>query len=89
MEAEAGGQGQGDRRGKAELGRFFGPQNLKYLAQGRSRDIAPLAVSDNGRLTAFRYPAIWGFPSVFVVQDAKNGVPDVCTTGQVDRQRGA
>ncbi len=61
---------------------FFGPQNLKYLAQGRSRDIAPLAVSDNGRLTAFRYPGNLGVPSVFVVQDAKNGVPDVCTTGQ-------
>ena len=60
---------------------FFGPQNLKYLAQGRSRDIAPVAASDNGRLTAFRYPGNMGFPSVFVVQDAKSGIPDVCTTG--------
>ena len=26
---------------------FFGPQNLKYLAQGTSRDIVPVAASDN------------------------------------------
>jgi type IV secretory pathway VirB9-like protein len=61
---------------------FFGPQNLKYLAQGTSRDIAPVSASDNGRLTAFRYPGNLGVPSVFVVQDAKPGIPDVCTTGR-------
>ena len=60
---------------------FFGPQNLKYLAQGTARDISPVAASDNGRLTAFRYPGNLGFPAVFVVQDAKPGIPDVCTTG--------
>jgi type IV secretion system protein VirB9 len=60
----------------------FGPQNLKYLAQGSSRDIAPTAASDNGRLTTFRYPGNLGVPSVFVVQDAKSGIPDVCTTGR-------
>ena len=61
---------------------FFGTQNLKYLAQGRSPDIAPIAASDNGRLTAFRYPGNLGVPAVFVVQDAKSGIPDVCTTGR-------
>lgn len=61
---------------------FFGPQNLRYLAQGRSHDIAPIAASDNGRLTAFRYPGNLGVPAVFVVQDAKSGVPDICTTGR-------
>jgi len=61
---------------------FFGPQNLRYLAQGRSRDIAPIAASDNGRLTAFRYPGNLGVPSVFVVQDAKPGIPEMCTTGR-------
>jgi type IV secretion system protein VirB9 len=61
---------------------FYGPQNFRYLAQGRFHEIAPIEASDNGRLTAFRYPGNLGHPAVFVVQDETAGIPAVCATGR-------
>lgn len=51
---------------------FYGVRNWKFLAQGRDRDIAPTEASDNGRLTAFRYPGNMELPTVYTVDAEGN-----------------
>lgn len=45
---------------------FYGPRNWRYTAQGASA-IQPLEVSDNGRLTAFRFPGGQTLPTIYTV----------------------
>lgn len=45
---------------------FYGPRNWRYTAQGAS-SIQPLEVSDNGRLTAFRFPGNQALPTIYTV----------------------
>ena len=45
---------------------FYGPRNWRYTAQGASA-IQPLEVSDNGRLTAFRFPGNQTLPTIYTV----------------------
>ncbi len=50
---------------------FSGPRNWKYTAHGKDAWLAPAEVSDNSRLTAFRFPGNTQIPSIYVV--AKDG----------------
>lgn len=45
---------------------FYGPRNWRYAAQG-SQAIEPAGVSDNGRLTAFRFPNNSTLPTIYAV----------------------
>ena len=45
---------------------FYGPRNWRYAAQG-SRAIEPAEVSDNGRLTAMRFPGNSTVPTIYTV----------------------
>lgn len=45
----------------------YGDRNWHYVAQGKDRGIAPLEVSDNGELTAFRFPGNTQVPAIYVV----------------------
>lgn len=45
---------------------YYGPRNWRYTAQG-STAIQPLEVSDNGRLTAFRFPGNMTLPTIYTV----------------------
>jgi len=45
---------------------FYGPRNWRYTAQGASA-VQPLEVSDNGRLTAFRFPGNQALPTIYTV----------------------
>ncbi len=45
---------------------FYGPRNWRYTAQGAGA-IQPLEVSDNGRLTAFRFPGNQTLPTIYTV----------------------
>ncbi len=67
---------------------FYGQRNFKYLAHGYDRDLAPTEASDNGRITALRYPGNMEIPTVLRVVDTKPGIPDVCFTGQVSDDKG-
>lgn len=46
---------------------FYGERNWKYIAQGRDRWLAPTEVSDNGRLTAFRFQGNTQIPTILAV----------------------
>ena len=46
---------------------FYGPRNWRYTAQG-STAIQPFEVSDNGRLTAFRFPGNMPLPTIYALQ---------------------
>jgi type IV secretion system protein VirB9 len=46
---------------------FYGKRNWHYAAQGKDRELAPMEVSDNGRLTAFRFPGNTEAPAIYVV----------------------
>lgn len=48
---------------------FYGKRNYRYFGQAStgSQDIAPYEVSDNGRLTAFRYPGNMAVPTLYTV----------------------
>lgn len=46
---------------------WYGARNWHYVAQGKDRGIAPLEVSDNGELTAFRFPGNTEVPAIYVV----------------------
>jgi len=59
----------------------FGDQNYRYVVQGRDRNIAPVAASDNYHITGFRYPGNMPQPSIFKVEDGVQGPPAVCTGG--------
>ena len=53
---------------------FYGPRNWRYTAQG-STAIQPLEVSDNGRLTAFRFPGNMVLPTIYTVgPDGQEGI---------------
>lgn len=45
---------------------FYGPRNWRYAAQG-SQAIEPAEVSDNGRLTAMRFPGNSTVPTIYAV----------------------
>lgn len=45
---------------------FYGPRNWRYAAQG-SKAIEPAEVSDNGRLTAMRFPGSAALPTIYTV----------------------
>ena len=45
---------------------FYGPRNWRYAAQG-SKSIEPAEVSDNGRLTAMRFPGSAALPTIYTV----------------------
>lgn len=45
---------------------FYGPRNWRYAAQG-SQAIEPAEVSDNGRLTAMRFPGNSLVPTIYAV----------------------
>ena len=45
---------------------FYGPRNWRYAAQG-SIAIEPAEVSDNGRLTAMRFPGSAALPTIYTV----------------------
>ena len=46
---------------------WYGDRNWHYIAQGKDKGIAPLEVSDNGELTAFRFPGNTEVPAIYVV----------------------
>ena len=48
---------------------WYGDRNWHYVAQGKDRGIAPLEVSDNGWLTAFRFPGNTEVPAVYIVDN--------------------
>lgn len=45
---------------------FYGPRNWRYTAQG-STAIEPTEVSDNGRLTAMRFPGNSTIPTIYAI----------------------
>jgi type IV secretion system protein VirB9 len=45
---------------------FYGPRNWRYAAQG-STAIQPTEVSDNGRLTVFRFPGNMQVPTIYTI----------------------
>ena len=46
---------------------FSGPRNWKYMAQGKDKNLAPTEVSDNGRVTAFRFVNNTEIPAIYAV----------------------
>lgn len=50
---------------------FYGERNWRYKAHGKDAWLAPAEVSDNTRLTAFRFPGNAQIPAIYVV--AKDG----------------
>jgi len=46
---------------------FYGDRNWRYTAHGKDRWLAPDEVSDNGRLTAFRFAGNREVPAVYIV----------------------
>lgn len=46
---------------------FYGQRNWHYVAQGKAKWLAPAEVSDNGRLTAFRWPNNMQVPAIFTM----------------------
>lgn len=57
-----------------------GPRNWRYVAQG-SAMLEPTSVSDNGRVTAFRFPGNMRLPTIYTV--APDGSETVVPTQQV------
>lgn len=53
-------------RDRLEVDHFYGPRNWRYSAQG-SAAIEAVEVSDNGRLTAFRFPGNAEIPAIYAV----------------------
>lgn len=60
--------GASERQAEARLAvdYFYGPRNWRYAGQG-SHAIEPTEVSDNGRLTAMRFPGVSSLPSIYTV----------------------
>ena len=60
--------GAAERRaeGRLAVDYFYGPRNWRYAAQG-SRAIEPMEVSDNGRLTAMRFPGNATVPTIYTI----------------------
>ena len=48
---------------------WYGDRNWHYVAQGKDKGLAPLEVSDNGRLTAFRFPGNTEVPAIYIVDN--------------------
>jgi len=53
-------------RDRLDVDHFYGPRNWRYSAQA-SAAIEATEVSDNGRLTAFRFPGNAEVPAIYVV----------------------
>lgn len=62
----AAGEGERDAQARLAVDFFYGPRNWRYTAQG-SRSIEPAEVSDNGRLTAFRFPGNSTVPTIYTI----------------------
>lgn len=62
----AAGAGERDAQARLAVDFFYGPRNWRYTAQG-SRSIEPAEVSDNGRLTAFRFPGNSTVPTIYTI----------------------
>lgn len=60
---------------------FYGSQSYAYRANGKFRNLSPVAGLDNGRLTAFRYPGNMPYPAVFKVNDGQQGQAPICKEG--------
>jgi type IV secretion system protein VirB9 len=60
------GEGERDAQARLAVDFFYGPRNWRYTAQG-SRSIEPAEVSDNGRLTAFRFPGNSTVPTIYTI----------------------
>ena len=74
-----------ERKAEARLAvdYFYGPRNWRYAAQG-SRAIEPSEVSDNGRVTAMRFPGNMTLPTIYAVSPSAKaprycGDPDAST----------
>ena len=61
-------EGDSERKAEARLAvdYFYGPRNWRYAGQG-SHAIEPAEVSDNGRLTAFRFPGNSTVPVIYTI----------------------
>ena len=71
-----------EQRNAAAVGRlstdfFYGERNWKYVAHGKDAWLTPAEVSDNGRLTAFRFPGNRQIPAIYVV--AQDGTEQLAT----------
>jgi type IV secretion system protein VirB9 len=65
------------------LGMLDGPQNWKYVARG-SYAIQPAEVSDNGRITAFRFPRNQTLPTIYTVAaDGQETIVPYTTSGDM------
>ncbi len=62
----AAGASERTAQARLEVDFSYGPRNWRYSAQG-SRAIEPAEVSDNGRLTAFRFPGNMTVPTIYTV----------------------
>ena len=60
------GASERDAQARLAVDFFYGPRNWRYTAQG-STAIQPTQVSDNGRLTAFRFPGNATVPTIYTV----------------------
>jgi type IV secretion system protein VirB9 len=65
-EAAAAAQAARERAAQERLARAWaeGPRNWRYVAKG-SKQIEPTEVSDNGRMTAFRFPGNMRVPTIY------------------------
>ena len=64
--AARGGASEREAQSRLAVDFFSGPRNWRYAAQG-SHAIEPAEVSDNGRLTAFRFPGNMTVPTIYTV----------------------
>ena len=60
------GAAERDAQSRLAVDFLSGPRNWRYAAQG-SHAIEPAEVSDNGRLTAFRFPGNMTVPTIYTV----------------------
>lgn len=68
---------------RLSLGILDGPRNWRYVARG-SGAIQPAEVSDNGRMTAFRFPGNQSLPTIYTVAaDGQETIVPYTTAGDV------
>ena len=68
---------------RLSLGILDGPRNWRYVARG-SGTIQPAEVSDNGRMTAFRFPGNQSLPTIYTVAaDGQETIVPYTTAGEV------
>jgi len=63
---------------------FYGDRNWRYTAQGKDRWMAPDEVSDNGRLTAFKFAGNREAPAIYTVgKDSSEQVTPFTMRGEL------